>query len=102
MSLWRRRSNELVPIADTRVPKRQPKDKQTSLALSRNESGMSLYWLWAHDSARREMTSAADTASRGEARKAEGVGRISKRDPIWERIERLHRHRFGDPPNKSA
>lgn len=43
MSLWRRCSNELVPIADTRVPKRQRKDKQTSLALSRNESGMSRY-----------------------------------------------------------
>ncbi len=39
MSLWCC-SNELVPITDTWVPKRQRKDKQTSLALSRNESGM--------------------------------------------------------------
>jgi hypothetical protein len=40
MSLWRRCSNELVPITDTRVPKRLGKDKQTSLALSRNEGGI--------------------------------------------------------------
>ena len=40
MSLWRRCSNELVHSSDTRVPKRQRKDKQTSLALSRNVSGM--------------------------------------------------------------
>src|SRR6476469_1757087 len=40
MSLWRRCSNERVPLTDTWVPKRLGKDKQTSLALSRNESGM--------------------------------------------------------------
>jgi hypothetical protein len=35
-------------------------------------------------------------------KKAEGLRQSSKRDLVWERIERLHRHRFGDPPSQAA